>query len=245
MAQRYGKPDGTLRGSLRQIELASIPVPVLVTLALLFAGLTSYGVFRYLSPQRGGGIEIVKADLGVKQAEKPGSSHESMAVAHEQPVASQPPEPPVIVHIVGEVNSPGVYRLEKEDRVNDALVAAGGPTQSADVSLVNLAQPVADGMKIRIPAQGEKPEDLVQAEQSAQGAGAVSAGDAKGAAGPVNINSASPAQLESVPGIGPKTAQAIVEERTKNGPFKRVEDICRVSGIGPKKFEQMKGSIRV
>ena len=135
----------------------------------------------------------------------------------------------VTVHVVGEVRRPGVYELPGGARAVDAVVAAGGLLGDAEQSAVNLARVVADGEQIAVPRQGE----------AASGMGSAVGGVAA-AGGKVDLNSASEAQLDTLPGVGPATAQKIVADRTANGPFRRVDDLMRVPGIGPAKFESLK-----
>lgn len=140
------------------------------------------------------------------------------------------------VHIIGAVARPGLYEAEPGSRVADALALAGGPTPAADLNQVNLAAKIADGQQLVVPEAG------------AAGTAATSAGGsgASGAAGqPVNLNSATQAQLEELDGVGPKTAQKIIEYRDSHGGFKSIEEMMEVPGIGPAKFEQIKGQVVV
>ena len=145
---------------------------------------------------------------------------------------------PVWVHVVGAVRQPGVYQLAPGSRVADAVDAAGGLLAGAAQAGVNLAREVADGEQVAVPTQDE----------FAHGAGAPSAGTgaAPGApsgavnAGPININSADATALDALPGVGPSTAAKIVADRQANGPFATPDDLGRVTGIGPKKLEQLK-----
>lgn len=155
----------------------------------------------------------------------------------------------VVVHVVGAVRHPGVYELASDSRVAAAIDAAGGALPNAVLAAVNLARPISDGEQILVPTEDEV--------ASRAGAGAAAAGGAPvpgGAAGsgggstpgaPVNINTADAAALDTLPGVGPSTAQKIVADREANGPFASPEDLGRVSGIGPKKLEQLKGLVSV
>jgi competence protein ComEA len=151
------------------------------------------------------------------------------------PAASRPPErvtlarapaaPELLVHVVGAVRRPGLYRLKEGARVADALERAGGPAAKADLALVNLAAPVADGTQVLVPRRGAAP---------------ASGGSAGAAGGPVQLNSATVEQLDSLPGIGPVTAERIVEYRQAHGAFRSVEELDAVPGIGPARVEQLK-----
>lgn len=137
----------------------------------------------------------------------------------------------VVVHVAGAVMRPGVYRLAPGSRVDDAVSIAGGALGNAALHSLNLARIVADGEQVYVPS----------ADEAASGAPPPSGEGARGGAGSgqVNINRATAAELEALPGVGPATAQKIVDDREVNGPFRTPEDLMRVQGIGPKKFEAM------
>jgi competence protein ComEA len=140
--------------------------------------------------------------------------------------------PKVVVYVVGAVRRPGVYRLDEGMRVEDALRRAGGPTRKADLTAVNLAAPLADGEQVLVP--GRIPAAVAAAE------GAPPAGGASPPAGPVQLSVATVEQLDTLPGVGPVTAQKIVDYRTEHGPFRSVDDLDEVSGIGPARVEQLR-----
>lgn len=153
----------------------------------------------------------------------------------------------VMVDVGGAVRTPRVVSLPKGARVADAIEAAGGLAPDADLSTVNRAAPVQDGEKVMIPRVGETVAgDAADASgdsgSSQEGAGSAGTGTATGR---VNINAATAEQLDELPGVGPATAQAIVEDRKANGPFVSVDDLMRVSGIGEKKFAKLKDLIAV
>jgi competence protein ComEA len=138
----------------------------------------------------------------------------------------------LVVHVTGAVSRPGIVRLEPGDRVIDAVDAAGGPTADADVDQLNLAAPVSDGLQIRVPRQGETLAPVATAPTTAGGATA-------GGAAPLDLNQATAVELEQLPGIGPSLAAAIVTWRQDHGPFRTVEDLLDVPGIGPAKLEAL------
>ena len=138
----------------------------------------------------------------------------------------------VTVHVIGEVRRPGVYELPGGARVRDAVDAAGGLLGAADDAGVNLARVAVDGEQIAVPRKGE----TAAAAGGSAGAGAVP--------GKVNLNTATAAELDALPGVGPATAAKIVADRTANGPFRSVDDLMRVSGIGPAKFDALKDLVR-
>ncbi len=145
----------------------------------------------------------------------------------------------VTVHVVGAVRHPGVYVLPSGARATDAVVAAGGALGSADQSGINLARQVADGEQLVVPVRGTK----ATAAGQPVGAGPGAAGGAGAAGGTVDLNTATPAQLDVLPGVGPATAAKIVADRTENGPFRSPEDLMRVPGIGAKRFESLKDMV--
>lgn len=139
----------------------------------------------------------------------------------------------IYVDIGGEVNNPMLAQLKDGSRVDDAIKAAGGTTENADLTDINRAAFVEDGEKIYIPA---KPEF----EESADGNYTQVYSDGK-----ININTADAVELQELDGVGPATADKIIEYREQNGRFSSAEDIKNVSGIGEKTFEKMKDDIKV
>jgi competence protein ComEA len=156
------------------------------------------------------------------------------------------PTPDVMVYVCGAVRSPGVVRLPAGARVTDALEVAGGPTAKAELAAVNLAAPVTDGQQIVVPEQGAPPVAAAPVSGGSSG-GALGAAPV-GATGPgalVNINTASLEELDALDGVGPSTAQKIIDYRTASGGFKTIEEIKEVPGIGDAKFASMQASITV
>jgi competence protein ComEA len=135
------------------------------------------------------------------------------------------------VYVTGEVKNPGVYVMKEGERVIDAIEKAGGVLEEADLSNINLAQKVKDEQMIRVPKKGEKADT-----SSVSGIDGVKK---------VNINTATKEELQTLPGIGPVTAERIIEFRETKGLFKKIEDIMNVPRIGPKMFEQIKDRITV
>lgn len=147
----------------------------------------------------------------------------------------------IMVDIKGEVKQPGVYESKAGERVMDIVTRAGGLTDHADKSQINLAQHVQDEMMIYIPAKGETVHSTVGTGGNAGNAareGAAGKNTAK-----IDLNKADEQALETLPGIGPAKAAVILEYREKNGPFKTIEDLKNISGFGDKTFEKLKDMI--
>lgn len=144
------------------------------------------------------------------------------------------------VHAAGAVLQPGLYRLAPGARVADLLDAAGGPRPDADLDRVNLAAPLQDGERVFVPVAGQEVPPV---------AGGQPAGPSGGAAGtpdvPLDLNSATLDQLDTLPGVGPATGQAILDERERRGGFRAVEDLLEVRGIGEAKLAGLRDLVRV
>lgn len=154
------------------------------------------------------------------------------------PVTTEPQsDGPITVHVAGAVRSPGVYELRAGDRVSQAISAAGGATAAGRPDELNLAAVIVDGSRIHVPVEGEAVEiPVVVADSFA---------DQPVAAGPIDVNRAGPVELETLPGVGPATAAAIVAERSRNGPFLNIDDLERVPGIGPGKLAALRDLVTV
>jgi competence protein ComEA len=144
--------------------------------------------------------------------------------------------PKLVVYVVGAVRRPGVYRLAEGTRVEDAVLRAGGTTPKADLIGVNLAAPLADGEQVLVPAR--LPAAVAAAEGSVG-----SGGGRPTPPGPVQLSVATVEQLDTLPGIGPVTAQKIVDYRTAHGAFRSVDALDDVPGIGPSRVEQLRGLV--
>ncbi len=132
----------------------------------------------------------------------------------------------IVVDVAGAVRRPGLYRLAPGTRIADAVAIAGGATRTADITLVNLAAPLADGEQVLVPIRGAA---------TSPAAGSPTA--------PLDLNSASAEQLDALPGIGPATAAKIVAFRQAHGPFHSVADLDAVPGIGASRIAQLKGLV--
>ena len=149
-------------------------------------------------------------------------------------------KPNVFVHVVGEVVNPGIFMVQSQARLFDAIFAAGGFTKLADQSSINLAREVSDGEQIVVFAVGSG---------GSIGSGAGISGSLANGGGSmqskalVSLNRASQLELESLPGVGPTLAGRMIDWRTANGGFKKKEDLLKVSGIGQKLFASMKDKL--
>lgn len=146
----------------------------------------------------------------------------------------------IVVHVTGAVKNPGVYTLEEGKRVFDAIEIAGGQLSDADLSILNLAQKLHDEDKLYVPKIGEI--ENISAQESSYFGGTVGISSNKD--GMININTADIKELIQLPGIGQVTAQNIINYRSTSGSFKTIEEIKNVSGIGDRKFEQIKDKIK-
>lgn len=148
------------------------------------------------------------------------------------PQAALVPESPVgtvrlVVHVAGAVRRPGLYRLREGSRVADAVARAGGATSKADTAAVNLAAPLADGIQVLVPSR-------------VAGAAGAAAGTSASTGARISLSSASAVELDALPGVGPVTAQKIVDYRAAHGGFSSVDDLDAISGIGPARLEQLR-----
>lgn len=170
-----------------------------------------------------------------KTTEQPGDDHKIKEAS-----------PQMMVHVDGAVKSPGLYALQMVNpRVNDAIQIAGGLTEDANGQGINLAAPVEDGQKIYIPKKGEEPPPEIPQPEQNKATSNKQTNTKRDKKTVVDINRATVEELTKFQGVGEGLAQRIVADRQKNGPFKTTEDLMRVSGIGQKKFNQLKDNIRV
>lgn len=156
------------------------------------------------------------------------------------------PSTELVVQAAGAVTSPGVYRLPDGSRVDDVVRAAGGLAPDADLDRVNLAAPVGDGERVWVPLVGEDPPQVV----TGSGGGAPSAGGGAAPGTPaepvvVDLNTATAQELDTLPGVGPSTAAAILAYRDEHGRFASVDELLEVRGIGDAKLEAMRAQVAV
>ena len=150
----------------------------------------------------------------------------------------------IVVHVAGAVQTEGIIFLQEGDRISEAIEKAGGTTEEADMSQINLATQLEDGMKVYIPKKGEEIEAQTNS-QIASTQETTKQNTQKQTSTKININKATQAELENLPGIGPSTASKIVTYREENGKFESIENIKDVSGIGDAKYNSIKDLITI
>lgn len=193
------------------------------------------------------GLALVVAVLGARYlfSSRPAASAGGQSLlglssfaptASAAPSASATPQE-LVVYICGAVRRPGVYHLASGARVADLLAAAGGAGAKAQLQAVNLAAKLLDGQQVVVPVRGAASAGAVAVGGAATGTAAPAA--------PVNLNSATAEELDALPGVGPATAQKIIDYRTANGGFKSVDDLKNVSGIGDAKFATLQPLVTV
>ena len=197
--------------------MGSLPVPVstrrLIAVALLALAVAVVGAKRLLAHAAAPRLQVAPVRVAVSRGRAA-------------------PTARVVVDVEGAVRRPGLVRLTSGSRVADAVARAGGATRLADRSAVNLAAPVADGQQVVVPWRG-----------ASSTAGSAPAGAGSSASGPVSLSSASAEQLDTLPGIGPVTAQKIVDYRAEHGAFHSVEELDAIPGIGPARLAELQGLV--
>ena len=200
----------------RRLALVGVLIAVVVGLLVSFAacsGLTKPAVF----------------EVSTSSSSEVGKDSDASDCSTDQATS-------IYIHVLGEVVSPGVYELPEGSRAVDCIEAAGGFTDDADQSSLNLASVVSDGQQIRVLSITEAVSGSIEATGEAS---------TSQTSGKVNINTATLEELETLDGIGPSTAQKIIDYRTQNGYFSAIDDITNVAGIGEKKFAAIKDDIVV
>ena len=208
--------------SLSRGELAGLVVVLVATLA---------GVGLWYSRSLPKPIQIAETPAPAFAQVPSGSASGVPAAA--SPGASASPLADLIIDVTGWVRHPGVYQFQPGSRVIDAVQRAGGARDGADLTLLNLAAPLADGQQILVPKEG------------ASASGAAAGGTGVGGVALVNINTADEPTLETLNGVGPALAAAIIQFRTDQGPFTSVDQLDEVSGIGPATLEKLRPQVTV
>jgi competence protein ComEA len=193
-------------------------------------GCVPLGVSRTTALVGVGLVFAVLALVGQRLAQAGASSAPEPVAAPLEPVAESPERSLLVVHVVGSVRRPGLYRLRDGARIADAVRRAGGASRGADLAALNLAAPLVDGVQVLVPS--------VQATSSPDTGGEPGVGTAAG--GVISLSSATVEELDELPGVGPITAQKIVDYRDEHGPFASVDDLDAVPGVGPTRIEQLR-----
>lgn len=224
-------------------HLTGTRLPALVGVVAVAVALVLFGAFRMVGALTEDSFQIEPAEGVEGEGSTEGASEDTAGGAEDAAPAA------IYVHVGGEVVRPGVVQLTEGARVFDAVEAAGGLTEAASAESVNLARQVQDGEQITILGADEAAAQAASGAASSAGAASAgttsSASSATASGGLVNINTADAAALVTLPGIGEKTAQKIIDDREANGPFSSVDDLTRVSGIGDKKLEAVRDLICV
>ncbi|WP_257346104.1 helix-hairpin-helix domain-containing protein [Pseudalkalibacillus decolorationis] len=197
---------------------------VMAVIIIVFLILTLFFGYTYFSEKSRSDIAFPESEVGnepVMQSNKPKTNAKDTNKTQEKKV--------LMIDVKGAVKSPGVYQISGGKRVNDIILMAGGLTSDADSNGLNLAQLLEDEMVVYVPKIGEQAVKL--GEESEEGK--------------VNVNKAEASELETITGIGPSKAEAIIRYREENGPFQAIEDLTNVPGIGEKSIEQMKEQITI
>jgi competence protein ComEA len=209
------KPTRSRHGSVVTIDDVDVRIPALSRRQLFGAAAACVVLLLLVLRHLGGGGASAPVVTPVQPAAKPKSVAPKL----------------LVVDVAGAVRHPGVYRLRSGLRIDDAIAAAGGTKAKAQLGTVNLAAPIADGEQIVVPGRGV----------AVAPAGAPASGSSPSA--PLDLNSATLEELENLPGIGPVTAQKIVDYRQQHGAFHSVAELQGVPGIGPAHMAQLKGLV--
>lgn len=220
--------------SLRERLKRGVSAPIAAGIAVFGAVLIVAIVMVLVRPSGGEAVDEAAAEAEASSPAAPSQSEDA------EPAAKTPADDgkTVMVHVVGEVKSPGIVELDSGSRVADAIEAAGGAKAAAVIDALNLARVVADGEQIVVP-------DAEGAKTPASGPGDPVGGADQPAGAPVNLNQADAAALETLPRIGPALAQRIIEWRDANGGFTSVDQLGDVTGIGEKTLAGMRDLVTI
>jgi competence protein ComEA len=208
---------------------------VVVVVALLLLAVVGAGVMVLRQqPVR----ESVTEPIARARVVTPGGAAPTVSAS------ASPSPPPLVIHVAGKVRRPGVLRLPPGARVGDAVTAAGGALAGVDLSSLNLARPLADGEQVLVGVR-PPPGSASAGAVSSLGGGAGSEGAGLPGTGLVDLNTATAEQLDALPGLGPVLAERIIEHRSTRGRFESVEELRDVTGIGERKFADLRDRVTV
>lgn len=196
----------------------------LIAVAILLGLILFFGGAKYYQLR----LDAVRVENQVSVEQEAEESAENEPVKNEEEKLEL-----LAVHVVGAVEKPGVYMLADDKRVNDAVQLAL-PTSKADLSQINMAAFLEDGKQIYVPAYGEKKVAVSAVQRIGENS-----------SGLINLNTASPSELDRLPGIGPALAERIIAYREQYGLFDAIEDVTKVSGIGPSLLEKIRSKVTV
>ncbi len=227
------------------INLSKKQLAIIVGIGAIIVFVIVYYIYKISIPEENyEQLDIIGGDALVNSENKKEENKQN--VENQQEEINQ-----IVIHIAGEVKNPGIVKIKEGARIADVIEKAGGLTQKANITNINLAYVIEDGQKITIPSKenvGEK-ENQNENISTESGQGIIEEEPktnlTSGKNTIVNINKASKEELQNLQGIGESTAQKIIDYRKENGEFKQIEDIKNVPGIGDAKFEAIKGSIKV
>lgn len=235
---------------LTVLRLRDVPLPVIVALCLLCVIAAGLGLLLHSEISNSDLIAYGTSPIVVDHAPQSSSSNIDNAQSSVQTTTQNDvslssdtyseAEKTIVVDVDGAVATPGVYRLPSGARIADAIEAAGGLLPQADTALINQAQTLSDGLKVYVYAQ--QSDSATNPDANTNPTTAVLSTSTM-SAGLININTADATQLQELPGVGPSTAEAIVQDRQRNGAFTSKEDLMRVSGIGEKKYAKLESKI--
>ena len=215
-------PDTVLPERLRGTRWTVAPRHLIVIALVLVAGLTWAGCSVLRSRPE---------PIPERSTETPGTP-----VTAPTPTTTKPPTPQatLVVHVAGKVRRPGLIHTKSGNRVADALEAAGGALPGTDLTTLNLARPLTDGEQILVGTPNNVPPTTSTSRPTAPSA-----------TGPIDLNTATLDQLDDLPGVGPVLAQRILDYRTEHGRFTTIDQLQEVSGVGTKKYEDLKPHVRI
>lgn len=198
---------------------------IIIIVIIIVIGIIGYYIY---GREKGGANIVENEEILVKKEEKQDNENKK-----------------IMVHVTGAVKNEGVVTLSENSRIADAVETAGGLTEDADMSKINLAYVLEDGMKLRIPSKNDVEEEAEEFTEDEYLVENIPQSNTKSEKGIVNINKATQTELETLPGIGPSIALKIINYREENGKFTSIEDLKNVNGIGDSKFDNIKEFISV